>query len=97
MIVSFNALARAELAAAMTWLAREASPNTASDFNAEVWTAIDRITDRPMLGTPSIRNSRRIAVRRFRYHIIYRIEGESIRVLAVAHQHRRPNYWARRR
>lgn len=30
---------------------------------------------------------------RFPYSLIYRIRGERIRILAVAHQERRPLYW----
>lgn len=36
-------------------------------------------------------------LRQFPYVIAYREAGELIQIGAVAHQHRRPNYWSRRR
>jgi len=34
---------------------------------------------------------------RFPYSVVIELEVEQLRVLAVAHQHRRPGYWSRRR
>lgn len=96
MIVSFNELARTEVTAAIRWLAEKAGPNIAADFDTEVWRAIGRVAQRPLIGTPGIRNTRRVMVHRFPYSIVYRLDGESIRILAIAHQHRRPRYWAGR-
>jgi plasmid stabilization system protein ParE len=39
---------------------------------------------------------RRHLVRQFPYSIVYRLEGERIFVLAVAHWSRRPDYWKAR-
>jgi len=39
---------------------------------------------------------RRAPVKRFPYHVIYLEERETIRVLAVAHDRRRPGYWTTR-
>lgn len=97
MIVSFNSLARAELQSAVRWLAANASPETATDLQADFWRTIDRIVERPLIGTPGVRNTRRVLLHRFRYAVVYRIEGDAVRVLAVIHQHRRPGYWGRRR
>jgi plasmid stabilization system protein ParE len=35
-------------------------------------------------------------MRRFPYSLIYRIEGEEVQVVAVAHGRRLPGYWGRR-
>lgn len=32
-------------------------------------------------------------MRRFPYSVVYHLSGEVIRVIAVAHQSRRPGYW----
>jgi hypothetical protein len=32
----------------------------------------------------------------FPYRLIYRVEGEEIRIYAVAHVRRKPGYWRRR-
>ena len=39
---------------------------------------------------------RRIPVKRFPYHVIYLETEATIRVLAVAHDRRKPGYWKRR-
>ena len=39
---------------------------------------------------PGIRKYR---LRKFRYSLIYSIEGDIVWILAVAHQSRRPGYW----
>lgn len=36
---------------------------------------------------------RKIVTNRFPYQLIYRLEGEEIRVIAVMHQSQRPGYW----
>ncbi|MCA3223396.1 MAG: type II toxin-antitoxin system RelE/ParE family toxin [Burkholderiales bacterium] len=96
MIVSFNELARTEITSAIRWLAEKAGPSAAADFAAEVWRSFDRIVERPLIGTPGVRNTRRVIVRRFPYSIVYRLDGEAIRILAIAHQRRRPRYWVGR-
>ena len=39
---------------------------------------------------------RRFLVRDFPYRIVYRGSSEEIRILAIAHTHRRPLYWLKR-
>lgn len=39
---------------------------------------------------------RRLGVRRFPYHVIYLETSAELRILAVAHDRRRPGYWRRR-
>lgn len=39
---------------------------------------------------------RRAAVRRFPYHVVYLETESAIRILAFAHDHRRPGYWRTR-
>jgi hypothetical protein len=36
----------------------------------------------------------KIPVRKFRYSLIYAVDGGSVLVLAVAHGSRRPEYWS---
>ena len=39
---------------------------------------------------------RRLGVRRFPYHVIYLETRDELRILAVAHDRRRPGYWRSR-
>jgi plasmid stabilization system protein ParE len=47
----------------------------------------------PIESTPGIR---RYHLRRFPVTLIYRVIGDSVQILAVAHKRRRPGYWAAR-
>lgn len=71
------------------------------EFFDAVDTAIGRIVDRPRSGSPVPRVPaefpvRRIAVKRFPYHVIYLETQTYIRILAVAHDRRKPGYWKSR-
>lgn len=68
-------------------------------LNDEVFAGVDLLCQHPEAG-PVIR--RRYGVRkkvltgRFRFNLIYTIEPGRILIIAVAHQKRRPGYWAYR-
>jgi toxin ParE2 len=62
-------------------------------FLESVRLAIALIREYPDLGSPVSSIVRKALVPRFPYAIIYEFDGQSIFVLAVAHAHRRPNYW----
>jgi toxin ParE1/3/4 len=39
---------------------------------------------------------RKVKVGKFRYALVFRIRGDEVQVLAVAHMSRRPGYWKQR-
>ncbi|MBI2434539.1 MAG: type II toxin-antitoxin system RelE/ParE family toxin [Candidatus Hydrogenedentes bacterium] len=51
----------------------------------------------PQLGSCWRSGRRRLVMQRFPYSIIYSVSADEIRILAVAHQSRRPNYWRQRK
>ena len=60
--------------------------------------AIDRIVEMPRVGTriprmPAALPVRRRAVTRFPYHVVYVETSSHIRILAIAHDRRKPGYW----
>jgi len=70
------------------------------DFEQEVFKMVDRIRQNPLLGSlvevlPDCDDVRRMAAHRFPYHVIYDCSGlpDEVRVFAVAHERRRPDYW----
>jgi toxin ParE1/3/4 len=67
-----------------------------ADFLDEVQHVIDAARVHPSSGTPLVRGTRRLLVRRFPYSVVFREEAESILVVAVAHHRRRSGYWSRR-
>ena len=49
-----------------------------------------------MLFPVELEDVRRYVMNRFPYTLRYVLRGEQIWVLAVSHQHRRPDYWVER-
>jgi plasmid stabilization system protein ParE len=71
------------------------------EFFDAVDAAINRILDLPRSGSPVPRMPaelpvRRIAVTRFPYHVVYLEVSDRIRILAIAHDRRKPGYWKAR-
>ena len=71
------------------------------EFFDAVDAAIDQILDLPRSGSrvpqiPTDLPVRRIAVKRFPYHVVYLDTKTQIRVLASAHDRRKPGYWKTR-
>jgi len=93
----FEPAARREFAEAARWYAVEAGPLHATDFRNEVRRAVALLCDHPAMGTPAGSNTRRMVVYRYPYFIVYHVHSDRLHVLALAHQSRRPGYWAGRR
>jgi len=66
-------------------------------FLAEVDRTISLIRDFPDAGFPVGPARRRVLLDRFPYTIVYQRHPESVAIVAIAHQRRRPNYWRRRK
>ena len=65
-------------------------------FAAEVERMVSLIREFPDAGAKVGIGRRRVVVDRFPYSIVYRRDPDSIVIVAVAHQHRRPRYWRSR-
>jgi plasmid stabilization system protein ParE len=97
--VSWHPLARRELFEASAYY--EGEPEGLGEvFLDEVQQGLEHLKFHPRIGREVLSEVRRFLVSRFPYSIVYRIEKyrrrERIFVLAVAHQKRRPRYWAKR-
>ena len=93
---SFHPDAEAELAdAADYYEARR--PGLGKAFAGEVTRTISLIREHPDAGSPVGPSRRRMLVSRFPYAIVYRRDSNSVVIVAVAHQSRRPGYWRGRR
>lgn len=74
----------------------EQLPGLARLFRAEVRSGLRRVRTWP-LSCPIERGEiRRLILTRFPHKLLYTIEPNYIYVLAVAHLHRKPNYWVGR-
>lgn len=92
----FHSEARVELLESARFYEAERS-GLGESFTVEVERIIGFILANPRAGTPIWNHFRSVLVRRFPYAIIYRALGETIYIIAVAHQHRRPHYWRKRK
>ena len=95
MRVKFLTPVRHDLLRAVRYL-EEASPSAAARFLDEVDEAKDLIAEFPRLGAPATRGTRRVQLHSFPYSLVYRIDDEAIRVFAVRHHSRDPQYWESR-
>lgn len=93
--VRFSAEATAELDDAVTWYDGQRA-GLGDAFADAVEAAVALIADWPFSGArvdgvPAVFEVRRAPVARFPYHLAYVVAGDHLRILAVAHDRRRPN------
>jgi plasmid stabilization system protein ParE len=86
-----------ELDAAARWYEDQQS-GLGQRFLDAVAATLDRLAGSPAAGArvpylPSEVPARQSPVKHFPYHIVYLDTSDAIRVLAVAHNRRRPGYW----
>jgi len=67
-----------------------------SDLALEVERLCAVLVELPSLGERLDPIHRRLPMRRFPYALIFRRDGDIIRVVAVAHRKRKPGYWSPR-
>ena len=65
-------------------------------FIAAVHNAVSELQAFP-LASPLVRGGvRKKVLRHFAYNILYAIQSDTLVIVAVAHQKKRPNYWGKR-
>lgn len=62
-------------------------------FKEEVRKAAVRISEYPLAWSVERGEIRKCLLHKFPYKLLYSIESDQILILAVAHQHRKPDYW----
>lgn len=87
--------ARLELDAARRYYARQ-SPGLDEAFVSEVRSALQRIRNWPLAGPVERGDIRRATLSRFPFKVLYAVEARHLYVIAIAHQHRHPEYWVER-
>ena len=93
--ISDEALADAEQAA--DWYVEQDAWTAAVALQVEIGDALARLSAEPGIETPGPERTRILPVHRFPVSLVYRAHGDSLRVIAVAAQRRRPGYWTGRR
>lgn len=95
MNVTFHAAARLELAEAIAFYDGQ-SAGLGSALGDDVRRAVVRITEHPESGFSVRPEIRRYVLRRFPYSILYHTSDENLKLLAIMHHRRQPEYWADR-
>ncbi len=95
MTAEFHPLAGQELIEASQFYEARAA-GLGADFLDHVEGLVGLLTQLPDLGRSHGEGIRSFPTRRFPYSIVYQVLGDRLFVLAVAHQRRKPRYWAGR-
>ena len=90
--LSLHPAAVDEADAAARWY-HERSPRAAKRFVLELNHVIDKILDAPLRWPRGPHGTRKANLPCFPFSVIYWESPINIRILAVAHGHRRPGYW----
>jgi len=91
----FHPAAARELSAAVQD-GEEFSRGLGAELKAETQRVTHVLLKSPLIGEPIGKGYRRFPLRRFPFALIYRIDGDQLRILAIAHRRRRPGYWSQR-
>lgn len=93
--VELDPRAEEEARAAFLWYL-ERSERAAAAFEREIESAVSQIGDAPTIYPFVEGELRRFLLDRFPYAILYAVSATNVRVVAVAHLHRKPGYWRNR-
>ena len=96
MKIRYEAGARADVIEAVSWYADVAGWGIADAFERELDTVVQLLVRHPQIGAPGRHGTRHLNMDRFPYTLHYRIDGNALRIVAVASQSRRPGYWRKR-
>ena len=90
--VIFHIEAETEMLQALEWYA-ERSAIAARAFVQELSSMIVLASRSPQTWPRSAANTRNIVFPRFPFDLVFRMRGETVEIVAVAHQRRHPAYW----
>ncbi len=88
----FHPAAHRELAAAMI-VGEERASGLGRELLNEVRRVLALLCATPLIGEPLDNHRRRFPLTRFPFAIIYRVKGDTLRVLSIAHRRQRPGSW----
>ena len=93
--VTLHAAAEAEYEMALAWY-QARNLRAAAGFEAEVERAMEFIASFPEASPRCDDRHRFFSLRRYSYGLVYRVDGDQVRVVAVPHDHQLPGFWAGR-
>src|SRR5262245_57426213 len=87
--------ADADVVRTFRWYLRR-SPHVAGWFLADFDTTVRRIVAMPHANARFDQRHRVARLKRFRYLVLYRFDGEVVWIVAVGHAHRSTRFWKKR-
>src|SRR2546428_1437957 len=93
--VRFHPAAAQEAESAYDWYAAR-DRFAAHGFREELRNAVDAVASNPHTWPRHGSRARRYVFPRFPFSLVYRLRGNEVEVIAVAHGRRRPGYWRSR-
>lgn len=93
MRISLAPEAERDLVEGGLYYSRQANEPLGHAFVSEFERSAALLSEQPELGVPWRGKVRRFPLRRFPYSIVYDLHTDRIRILAVAHQSRKPGFW----
>jgi plasmid stabilization system protein ParE len=88
----FHPAAEQEVAAALK-IGEERGFGLGRELVQEIRRVSALLCESPSIGEPPDSRHRRFPLRKFPFGIIYRVDGDLLRIMAVAHRRQRPRYW----
>ena len=92
MEVKFNELAVMEMNDAIAYYELQYSGLGAA-FKVEIKKAVNRIIKYPKAWPIVDEDIRKYILHKYPYNVYYSLEKDHLYIIAIAHQHRKPNYW----
>jgi hypothetical protein len=92
MEVKFNELSVREMNDAIAYYELQFS-GLGTAFKEEITKAINRIIKYPNACPIVDENIRKYILHKYPYNLYYSMEKDHLYIIAIAHQHRKPNYW----
>ncbi len=96
MRIVYRSAALEEIRDAFAWYLKEAGQRHAQRFRDELNAKLALLLAHPPGGTSGTTAIRKLPLKVFPYTVHFKVDGDVIRVFAVAHHKRRPGYWLKR-
>ena len=93
--LEFDPEAIKETRSARAWY-QERSLSAEMAFLAELRHAILKARETPQRWPKFTHDTRRVVLRRFPFSLVYRVKEDTVQVIALAHDKRKPGYWSHR-
>lgn len=91
----WHELARAEYGEAVDYYLSHAGPVVACNFKTALNQVLSLLEEHPAIGAETSRDARRIPLHGFPFNLVYRLRADSIVIVAIANQARRPGVLGR--